>query len=243
MNQSLFLKFNLILIMVMGSSFVGLELKSDRNNFRTVTLTGVVIDNNTLSPLKDVKFFSENEFIGKTNDIGFFTITLNRINSEGEIRFNLLVKKEGYKTFVQNEHWGDIENDNITASIYFALQKEGQNDFKSVSNLDLDFLSSSPNLEKIEQKVDLFKKSIIFDKNLKKLKMQSAKVFYEIDDIPYLVSETGWLKLKSGEDLISINGEEIVSAKNINSVLQRKKISSMSPIESNKAKFIIHTKG
>jgi hypothetical protein len=56
------------------------------------------------------------------------------------------------------------------------------------------------------------------------------------------VDSNGWIALNSDKDLVSIDNKQVVSADKLNSIVKRKNIKGMTPVDSKDAKFLIRTK-
>lgn len=85
-------------------------------NPRKINIGGVIIDSKTKQPIANADIIDENnDVIASTNDEGYFFVTLET-PEKGEINFSFLVKKKGYREFVQKEHWADLKN---SGGIYY----------------------------------------------------------------------------------------------------------------------------
>ncbi len=208
--------------------------KSSRN----VSLTGLVVDSETLLPLNNAEFFNDDEqLLGKTNANGFYDINFD-VNNEGEIRFKLSVKKDGYAKFVQNEHWGDLHN-NLNASFYFGLGKKWTK-AKPFSELVTD--NKYTTYEEIQKRFSPVKDELNFEKKIENAKKNNAFVVHKIDNDFYLINNSGWIKLNSADDKIIVNNDKIFTAKEINSYISRSCVTGMSPIISKNASFEVQDK-
>ncbi|HAI40756.1 MAG TPA: hypothetical protein DCM40_22970, partial [Maribacter sp.] len=120
---------------------------------RTVKLAGLVIDSETLEPIINAEIKNYNGTVFTTTDNkGYYSLEF--VNAQqGEIDFNLIVKKEGYKPLVQKEHWGNLSGE-IKTSMYFGLQKNNgpTPEFSKLftKNINLDYASIAQNISVIE---------------------------------------------------------------------------------------------
>ena len=200
---------------------------------RTINITGLIVESATLLPINEVEIYDGNsKLLGKTDATGFFNIEFN-IVKEGEIKFKLLAKKEGYDKFVQNEHWGDLEA-NLNATYYFGLKKK-TDDYKAFSELVTDKNYKSYN--EVKDGFYAMRKEIDFDKKVESLKKNNDLFFFKIDNDYYLINESGWIKLNSEDDKIIVNGDKIFSAKEINLYVKRSCVRGMSPVQLKNASF------
>ncbi len=202
---------------------------------RNVNTTGLIVDSETLLPLNEAELYDgKNQLLGKTNADGFFNIAFD-VNKEGEIRFKLLVKKDGYTKFVQEEHWGDLQ-DNLNANYYFGLEKKRTN-AKSFSEL----VGGNKQLTYDEMKKGFssVKDELDFEKKIENVKKNNSLLVHKIDNDYYLISDSGWIKMNSENDKIIVNGDKIFSANEINAQIKRSRVRGMSPILSKKASFEI----
>jgi hypothetical protein len=202
---------------------------------RNINATGLIVDSETLLPLNDAELYDDNnQLLGKTNADGFFNIEFD-VNKDGEIRFKLLVKKDGYAKFVQEEHWGDLR-DNLNATYYFGLGKKWSSS-KSFSELAIDKKYTS--YDEIQKKFSFVKDELDFEKKVENAKKNNSLLVHKIDNNYYLINDSGWIKLNSEDDKIIVNGEKIFSANEINSQIKRSRVRGMSPILSKNASFEI----
>lgn len=202
---------------------------------RNVNTTGLIVDSETLLPLNDAELYNgKNQLLGKTNADGFFNIAFD-VNKEGEIRFKLLVKKDGYTKFLQEEHWGDLQ-DNLNANYYFGLEKKWTN-AKSFSEL----VGGNKQLTYDEMKKGFssVKGELDFEKKIENVKKNNSLLVHKIDNDYYLISDSGWIKMNSENDKIIVNGDKIFSANEINAQIKRSRVRGMSPILSKNASFEI----
>jgi BlaR1 peptidase M56 len=202
---------------------------------RNINATGLIVDSETLLPLNNAELYDDNnQLLGKTNAEGFFNIEFD-VNKEGEIRFRLVIKKDGYAKFVQKEHWGDLQ-DNLGANYYFGLGKKWTN-AKSFSELTFDKKYTTYN--EIRNRFSLVKEELDFEKKVENAKKNNSLLVHKIDNDYYLINDSGWIKLNSEDDKIIVNGDKIFSANEINSQIKRSRVRGMSPILSKNASFEI----
>ena len=218
------------------------KLRSD-NTFNTkanriIKLAGLVIDSETLEPIINVEIKNYNGTVLTTTDNkGYYSLEF--VNAQqGEIDFNLIVKKEGYKPLVQKEHWGNLSGE-IKTSMYFGLQKNNgpTPEFSKLftKNINLDYASIAQNISVIENEK-------FFTSKLEDVKKGNTNCIVEINKTPYLVSATSWIKLNSFNDVIAINDETNLPASKLNTYINRNNIKAMSPLESyDTAQYAIYT--
>ncbi|WP_175518874.1 M56 family metallopeptidase [Maribacter dokdonensis] len=205
---------------------------------RTVKLAGLVIDSETLEPIINAEIKNYNGTVLTTTDNkGYYSLEF--VNAQqGEIDFNLIVKKEGYKPLVQKEHWGNLSGE-IKTSMYFGLQKNNGStpEFSKLftKNINLDYASIAQNISVIENEK-------FFTSKLEDVKKGNTNCIVEINKTPYLVSATSWIKLNSFNDVIAINDETNLPASKLNTYINRNNIKAMSPLESyDTAQYAIYT--
>ncbi len=205
---------------------------------RTVKLAGLVIDSETLEPIINAEIKNYNGTVLTTTDNkGYYSLEF--VNAQqGEIDFNLIVKKEGYKPLVQKEHWGNLSGE-IKTSMYFGLQKNNgpTPEFSKLftKNINLDYASIAQNISVIENEK-------FFTSKLEDVKKGNTNCIVEINKTPYLVSATSWIKLNSFNDVIAIDDETNLPASKLNTYINRNNIKAMSPLESyDTAQYAIYT--
>ncbi|SDT16646.1 BlaR1 peptidase M56 [Maribacter dokdonensis] len=205
---------------------------------RTVKLAGLVIDSETLEPIINAEIKNYNGTVLTTTDNkGYYSLEF--VNAQqGEIDFNLIVKKEGYKPLVQKEHWGNLSGE-IKTSMYFGLQKNNgpTPEFSKLftKNINLDYASIAQNISVIENEK-------FFTSKLEDVKKGNTNCIVEVNKTPYLVSATSWIKLNSFNDVIAINDETNLPASKLNTYINRNNIKAMSPLESyDTAQYAIYT--
>ncbi len=213
------------------------KLKTDVISNRSVELAGLIMDAETLEPLESVVIYDDKgNQLSKTDVRGYYKVQFDDLG-EGEIRFAYSLSKNGYKSVSQREHWGNLQG-KIGKTFYFGLSK------KESDTPEFSQHGSSNNLsyESVQNNLHLVQKQFEFNKKLNNAKKGNQDVLIEIDKTQYLVNDTGWIKINSKEDLISIDDNLIVPASEVNGILERKEITGMTPLEKNKkALFAIYT--
>ena len=212
--------------------------QSIKKSNRVIKLAGLVLDSETLEPLVNAEIKDHNGTVLTKTDIkGYYSFELNN-DSHGEINFNLTVRKDGYKSLLQKEHWGNLQSE-ITGSFFFGLQKNNgaSTEFSKLftRNGNLDYASVLKN------------KSIIESERFLNSKLEDAKngntnCIVKVNESHYLVDATSWIKLNSTNDIIAINDKENLPAYKLNGYINRNNIKAMSPLESfDSAQFAIYT--
>lgn len=205
---------------------------------RNINIAGLVVDSKTLLPIEAANIYGTDEkLLGKTDVRGYFKISLGFI-AEGEMRFKLKIIKKGYKDIMQSEHWGNLPG-NTQALMYFGLDKgTGSNSFSKLVNKEIGGLDYRNTLANFDQ----IKTARMFDDKLSVAKAGNQDVLVMVDDKFYIVDETGWIAITSDKDSILINNKQLVIADKINSIIKRKNIKWMTPLDAKNAKLAIYTK-
>ncbi len=221
------------LLLLMCISLLHLNAKA-----RTIQLAGLVVDSQTLDPIATADIYDDetHRLIGSTNTEGYYHISID-YNKPGEIRFKLRVVKSGYKACTQNEHWGNLPN-GVSSLMYFGLQQK-QSAAPAFSSLG--DKGNGITYEQVLQGFIKVRESRVLENQLAHAREGNQKVFIQLDDAAYLVSNTGWIKLNSTDDKVRID-DKIVAANQLNDVLKRRQIKWMSPVDEQHAKFAIRTK-
>ena len=194
---------------------------------RTIEVAGLVLDSKTLFPLANVKLYNENgKIISTTDSKGYYQIKFNNL-AEGEVFFQFTLNKIGYKPFQQKEHWGNL-NGKIKSSIVIGLQKK---ESSSPEFSELFTNTQDLSYESIQEKLFLIEKQHKFNQKLEDAKNGNQNIYFEIDYTSYLVSNSGWIKINSKNDLISIDDNRNILAFQLNGILERKQITGMTPLE------------
>jgi len=234
-----FFSYTLILgvVMLISKSYAN---PLQNKTMRTINLAGLVVDSKSLLPVDNANIYDEEGvLIATTNSKGYFKGHLNYPN-QGEIHFKIKISKNGYHSYVQKENWANLTN-SINAVYYFGIKQQNtdSNSYKAFSELNFNNDSSYENVynnfHKIEEKNN-------FNNKIEIAKSGNENVFFKIDDSVYLISNTGWLKLKSNDDLISIDGNKTIVASKVNKILKRKYVVRMTPVEYKDYSYEISTK-
>ncbi|WP_405410719.1 M56 family metallopeptidase [Maribacter sp. Asnod1-A12] len=211
---------------------------SNKNSNRVIKLAGLVVDSETLEPLVNAEIKDHNGTVLTKTDIkGYYSFELNN-DSQGEINFNLTVRKDGYKSLLQKEHWGNFQSE-ITSSFFFGLQKNNgaTTEFSKLftRNGNLDYASVLKDKSIIESER-------FFNSKLEDAKNGNTNCIVKVNETHYLVDATSWIKLNSTNDIIAINDKEYLPAYKLNSYINRNSIKAMSPLESyDSSQFAIYT--
>ncbi|WP_452225605.1 hypothetical protein [Lacinutrix chionoecetis] len=210
-----------------------------KSNMRTIYITGLVVDSENLTPISGVNIYNNKteKILTTTNENGYFNSKLET-NKEGEIEFSLKIDAAKYDPLIQRERWGDLSGNHRTV-YYFGL-KDKKSESQSFSEL-----SSSGNgtsYEGVLAGFENIKEKVSFRKKMQQASEGNQEVLLEVEGSFYIVSETGWIELNTVEELISINGNKAVTAKELNALVKRNNITGMSPSNSEKTDYIIYTK-
>lgn len=193
---------------------------------RVIHLSGLIVDAQTLAPIASVQLSDDHgHILGSTDGRGYYNIAIT-YPKPGEIYFQIIAQKKGFKTFTQSEHWGEISS-NIKGLFYIGL-KSGEFSGKEFSEISL---YGGSTYEDVFAEFETVKKCRIFESNLTKAKSDNEYAFVHIDSKPYLVNNSSWIELSSKDALISIGGEKVVRAEDINNVIKRSSIKKMTPVE------------
>jgi hypothetical protein len=206
---------------------------------RSIHLAGIVMDANNLKPLNAAKIFDENNhFLGATNEIGFFELTVST-QDKGEIHFELKIKKDGYETFSQKEHWGDF-SENMHASYYFGIKNKALPSGKSFGELVM--TEKGQNYTEVLKAFESVNDKLNFEKRIELAKANNQKVWFEIATKYYLISNTGWIEIPSEDTKVLINNEKSILAKDLNSKIKRNSIKHMTTLSNSENKVALLTK-
>ena len=204
---------------------------------RIVELAGLVVDAKTLSPLDAAEIFdANNTLLGTTDDKGYYLVKIN-CNSASELNFKFSVRKRGYHTINQHEHWADVNY--AKGVMYFGLKPGGSNAkafsvFGENKN-EQDYQAVLRNFDKVK---DLQK----FNADLETAKAGNEDVLVHVNNKPYLVDSTGWILLYTDTDMVSIDNKQILPANELNTKVKRKQIKSMTTVAASDKKFVIYTR-
>ncbi len=206
---------------------------------RTITIAGLVVDVSNLSPIPSAQLFdNEHHLVGSTDERGYYKIAI-KYAGDGPIHFSVIVKKQGFESFTQTENWGDIAG-NSKQLMYFCLHKPQDtirpaNSFSYPADCDLSYAN-------VLEKFGKVKDQLAFNDKLEKAEYGNEDVFIVVDKQPFIVDNTGWIKIGSAKDLVLINNKTTVAADQLNQLIKRKDVESMTPVQSATAKFAITTK-
>ena len=204
-------------------------------------LAGLVVDADNLSPIPFANLYdSDNNLVGQTDDNGYYNVRVKSVTAE-HIRFHLKVAKKGFQSFIQKENWADLPT--IGAIFHFGLHGyETDKTAKPFSMLITETGSdlSYPNVLLTFTEV---KAQQAFKRKLELAKTGNEHVFVEIDGERYIVNDTGWIQIGAADDLVIVDEGLILPASELNSLVKRKDIKSMTPVDgSGGAKFAVYTK-
>jgi hypothetical protein len=222
----------IMMLFIFSSSF------ASNNITRTIDIAGIVFNVQTLAPVEGAQIYNaDGKLLGATDKNGYYNVRI-AYTKTGEMYFGLKIEKKGFQTIHQNEHWGDLASaQNV---MYFGL-KPSHSGGKSFSGFadngrsDLSYTNVAAHFGKVKEQVD-------FNGKLDHAKAENDDVLIRIDGKLYIVDSSGWIKIDSDKDLILINDDQVLTADKLNATIKRKDIKWMSPIDSKKAKFAIHTK-
>jgi len=207
---------------------------------RTITLAGIVVDAATMQPMASVDIDdAKGRNFGHTDKSGYFNIAFE-YRQIGEIKFDLRIKKAGYKLFTQKEHWGDLP-DGICDLFYFGLQKNHSNarPFSVLGKNTMDKKALAYNL--VLTGFGKVREQKAFDNDLEKAKKGNDNVLVKVNDKFYVVDDSGWIGVASDKDMVSIDNKKPVPASQLNKIIKRKKIHSMTTVAAADHKVTIYT--
>lgn len=215
---------------------VSFSFASPHTPGRVISLAGLVVNAQTLSPIESAQIFdADGHKLGATDKNGYYKISFNA-DKPGEIHFELKIVKPGFQNFTQNEHWGDLGN--TQTIMYFGLRASNakSKSFSSFGdNHDLSYANVFAHFDKVRHERD-------FDSKLEAAKAGNQHVLVQVDGKFYIVDSNGWIQLNSDKDLVSVDNKKVTSADMLNNLIKRKDVTGMTPVESQEAKFLIHTR-
>lgn len=227
-----------ILLVILSASFSFASIGNI--DTRNIYLAGLVVNAQTLSPIEYAKIYdTDNNLLGTTDKYGYYNITF-KYNKSGEIYFKLKIVKQGFKAFVQNEHWGNL-TDGTKHIMYFGLRASNSDAetfatfANSSNNNDLGYDNVSANVHKVKEQKE-------FNDKLANAKAGNQNTLIRVNNKFYIVDNSGWIQLNSDKDLISIDGLQVLAADHLNATIKRKDIKGMTPVDDKEAKFAIYTK-
>ena len=202
-------------------------------------LAGLVVNAEDLSPIPFADIYdSGNNLIGQTDNQGYYNIRIQSTTTDA-IRFQLKITKKGFQSFVQKENWANLPAPK--AIFYFGLHETGKT-AKPFSSLITE-TSNELNYPNVLLTFSEVTQQQAFNDKLEIAKTDNEHVFMQIDGDFYIVNNTGWIQINSDDDLVTVNDELVLKAKELNSKVERKDIKSMTPLnESKPAKFAVYTK-
>ncbi|MDP1814044.1 MAG: hypothetical protein Q8K92_06305 [Leadbetterella sp.] len=206
---------------------------------RNVYLSGIVMDSESLLPISNAEIYDENNILlGSSDSHGFFS-TIIKVANQGEILFKLKIKKNGYDSYIQKEHWGDLSG-NSYATYYFGLKSNNQGYSKSFAKLSMN--DHINDFEDVINDLDAILLKIKLEKKIENAKLGNNTLFFNVENKHYLISNTGWIEIKSPNESISINGETTVVANKLNDIVKRSEVKRMSTIKHDIFSTVIYTK-
>lgn len=208
---------------------------------RNIHLAGLVVDASTLEPVKSANIYSSDmKLLGSTNNDGYYNINLE-VNSNGQIEFKLRIEKDKYKMFIDKERWGNLKG-YIKFILYLGVSKlnSGVSPFSTFANESIQ--GGNLSYESVVKGLESIKTKKEFDDQLSELKKGNENSLFKISNHLYIVSNTGWIKIESDKDPISLNNKKVILANQLNSSIKRADIKEMTPVDSKNARFLIYTK-
>jgi hypothetical protein len=234
MNKSSTKKSILIIALIFAFS-------SAFSSKRTINLAGLIFNAQTLAPIEAANIYDyDGKLLGATDKNGYYQIKISYTRS-GELDFKLKVVKEGFHDILQHEHWGNLSNGSKNI-MYFGLRDTRSKGESLSSLIDPRMNNNDLSYENVLKGFDKVKSQKSFNDKLANAKAGNENVLIQIDGEFYIVDSTGWIKLNSDKDLVSIDDTKVISADKLNSTIKRKDVTWMTPVDSKEAKFAIHTK-
>lgn len=209
-------------------------------NARTIAIAGLIVDAQTMQPLESAEVDDVNgNRLGVTDKNGYYKISFN-VAETGDIKFGVKIKKEGYRPAAQNDHWGDLP-DGFGTYFYFGLQKNGSN-VKSFSQLGrssggnhaLDYDGVMNGFKKVHADNTILA-------GLEKAKQGNENVLFQVAGKYYVVDAGGWIALDSDKDMVSVDDKKLIRADELNAVIKRKNIHSMTTVDAADHKVAVYT--
>lgn len=219
--------------------FISLLPSTSYSKTRKINISGIVIDAESLKPLENANLFDSKEnLIGVSDSKGYYSGIIET-NETGEITFKIKVKKAGYNSFIQNEHWGNLSGE-LKATYYFGLKSNSLNCTFPFSELSTNI--SNNNYESVKSGLEVVLEKLNFDKKIENLKKGNHHIFFNLDGKFYVVSNTGWIDLKTDNELITINKGTSIRANELNSRIKRNQIKHMTTTNKENVSVEIFTK-
>ncbi|WP_184545820.1 hypothetical protein [Mucilaginibacter sp. FT3.2] len=208
---------------------------------RPINFAGLIVDAKTMLPVEAAKIFNDdNQLLGVTDKNGYYKIKLE-YSKTGPIKFSLKITKGGFASFTQRENWGNLPGGTQTI-MYFGLSRlPGAGiPFSEVSNSAnvgnyLTYNNVLQNFAKVKEQKN-------FDEKLLLAKAGNQKVFLNIEDNYYIANNSGWIKLGSATDSVSVDHKKAVPANTLNDMVKRKDVKWMTPLNTREKGFAIYTK-
>ncbi|MCF0074279.1 carboxypeptidase-like regulatory domain-containing protein [Dyadobacter sp. CY261] len=201
----------------------------------TISFQGLVVDSKTLTPLNGATIRdAKGNLLATSDENGFFDGNL-AIDATNEIDFSLQLSKIGYESITQKEHWAN-QKSLIKATYYFGMKKTS-NGSPQFSEL----VMGHSNPEDVAKGLDKIRSKINFENKLQSAKAGNNLLYFEIEEGTYLVNDSGWIKLRSADELVLVNGQKRLVAKEINAYIKRSSVKSMSPSSKADVGYEIYT--
>lgn len=233
-------RFNLIFLLLIFTSSISFSLDGI-SNIRNINIAGLIVDAQTLSPLENAKIYdADNNLLGTTDQHGYFKIKINYVKL-GSINFKLKIVKKGQKVLYDHENWSDFQNDTKNM-MYFGLvnSKSKVQSFATIG--DTSFIGKKLDYDCVIAGFDKIKKQHQFENQLAKAKVGNQKVFMQVAGQFYLVDDNGWIKLNTNTDTVFIDQKTKFPANQLNKIIKRKAVKSMTPLNAEGNKFAIYTR-
>ena len=215
----------------------------NKSDMRTINLAGIVVDAENLTPVADANVYNlfSGELLTKTDEKGYFQSKI-KISPTGEIDFGFKIEGENHIALSHKEHWGPWPGDR--EAVYYIGLKDPNGKSPAFSELSASgsgtsYESAMEGLNFVKEKLD---KKISFNKKMKLALAGNQDSFIEVDGNYYIVSNTGWIKINSDQDLISVNNNELIKAAKMNTFLERKDIGNMSTTASKETAAVVYTR-
>jgi hypothetical protein len=229
----------LIIAFIISSFSVAFATKTNSTD-RTIELAGLVVNAKDLSPVEAAKIYdADNNLLGSTDKNGYYHIHFG-YSKTGELYFKLKIVKDGFQSFTQSEHWGNLNDPKNV--MYFGLRANhaAAGSFASFADnrssvSDLSYSNVLNHFSKVRGEKE-------FNDQLADAKAGNEKVLVLISGKFYIVDNNGWIQINSDKDAILINDKQVLVADQLNANIKRKDVKWMSPVDSKQAKFAIHTR-
>lgn len=206
---------------------------------RTVHIAGIITDASSFSPIDNAKVYDDKGLvIANTDAKGYFKGTFSIVD-KGEVRFRIKIEKKGYSSFIQTEHWAD--SGNSVSGIYYIGMKavKSTSGIKAFSEMrqgrNLSYDGMYEGLQPVKDKIRM-------ENMLEAAKADNQDILFTVNGSYYLMSDTGWLKINSPDELVSIDGQQPMKASAINPLLKRKQIRRMTSSGSGALFYELYTK-